>query len=366
MSATAPLAIHGTEVTIEDVSVAFGATRVLDNVSLTIQPGEFFAFLGPSGCGKSTLLRLIAGFGESRTGRIRIAGNDVTRLPPWKRNVGMVFQSYALWPHLTIWNNVAFGLQQRRFTREEIARRVEAALEMVGLRQYAQRRPGQLSGGQQQRVALARTLVIEPQVLLLDEPLSNLDAKLRVQMRHEIVELQRSLGVTTIYVTHDQEEANAIADRMAILNDRMIQQVGVPMEMYDNPANRFVAQFLGIANVLEGELIVHDGAPAFRTQSGELLPLPAGTASTHARHVMFRPQSVNLQPAGGPAPAGDARFNGRVRDAEFLGHIVRYRVLVKEQEMLADVMHRRGEAYHPIGAPVDLLVAPEQLVLLND
>ncbi|KPK14101.1 MAG: ABC transporter ATP-binding protein [Betaproteobacteria bacterium SG8_41] len=366
MSAAAPLAIQSTEVTIEDVSVAFGATRVLDNVSLTIKPGEFFAFLGPSGCGKSTLLRLIAGFGESRTGCIRIGGADITRLPPWKRNVGMVFQSYALWPHLTIWDNVAFGLEQRRFAREEISRRVEAALGMVGLRQYAQRRPAQLSGGQQQRVALARTLVIEPQVLLLDEPLSNLDAKLRVQMRHEIVELQRGLGVTTIYVTHDQEEANAIADRMAILNDRVIQQVGVPMEMYDNPANRFVAQFLGIANVLEGEITGRDSQPVFRTRAGEILPLTAGIPRPNGRHIMFRPQSVLLQPSGGPAPTGRAKLTGRVRDAEFLGNIVRYRVSVGEQVLLADVMHRRGEAYFTIGVAVDLFVAPEQLVVLND
>ncbi|UCH52767.1 MAG: ABC transporter ATP-binding protein [Pseudomonadota bacterium] len=365
MSATAPLSVQGVGVTIENISVAFGETRVLENVSLTVNPGEFFAFLGPSGCGKSTLLRLIAGFGEAQNGRVLIGDTEISQLPPWKRNVGMVFQSYALWPHLTIWDNVAFGLEQRRVPREELARRVEAALDLVGLKAYAKRRPAQLSGGQQQRVALARTLVIEPQVLLLDEPLSNLDAKLRVQMRHEIVELQRQLGVTAIYVTHDQEEANAIADRMAILHDRVIQQIGVPMTMYDNPANAFVAQFLGIANVLEGELLARE--QLFRTRLGVDLALPKNLAfNNRGRRVMFRPQAIALTGASGSAPVSGAQFQGRVRDAEFLGNIMRYRIAVGDQLLLADVPHRRGESYFPANTAVDLAIEPEQLVLLPD
>src|SRR5690349_1921503 len=243
-----------TSVSIENVSFGYGRALVLDDVSLAIEPGEYFCFLGPSGSGKTTLLRLIAGFGTPSQGRILIGGKDVTHLPPWERNLGMVFQSYALWPHMTVAKNVAFGLERRKLPRAEIQRKVQAALERVGLAHLADRRPAQLSGGQQQRVALARTLVIEPAVLLLDEPLSNLDAKLRTEMRVELKRLQRELGITTIYVTHDQEEANAAAGRIAVLDGGKIQQIGSPVDMYDHPANRFVAAFLGTANLIEGKI----------------------------------------------------------------------------------------------------------------
>src|SRR5690625_3898554 len=239
---------------IEDLHLSFGPTRVLAGINMEIRPGEVFAFLGPSGSGKTTLLRAIAGFGPRPQGRIRIGERDVIDLPPWKRNVGMVFQSYALWPHMSVRENVAFGLQERRLPRREIDPKVEAALELVGLLDLAERMPSQLSGGQQQRVALARTIAIEPQILLLDEPLSNLDAALRVQMRRELLALQRTLRLTTIFVTHDQEEANTTADRMAVLDGGVIQQMGSPQELYDNPANSFVAGFLGTANILEGQL----------------------------------------------------------------------------------------------------------------
>src|SRR5690625_3965404 len=224
---------------IEDLHLSFGPTKVLAGINMEIKPGEFFAFLGPSGSGKSTLLRAIAGFGPRPEGRIFIGDRDVLDLPPWKRNVGMVFQSYALWPHMSVRENVAFGLQERRLPRREIDPKVEAALELVGLLDLAERMPSQLSGGQQQRVALARTIAIEPQILLLDEPLSNLDAALRVQMRRELLALQRKLRLTTIFVTHDQEEANTTADRMAVLDGGVIQQIGPPQELYDNPANGF-------------------------------------------------------------------------------------------------------------------------------
>ena len=236
---------------IEDLYLSFGRTKVLAGIDMEIEPGEFFAFLGPSGSGKSTLLRAIAGFGP-RPGRILIGDREVIDLPPWKRNVGMVFQSYALWPHMSVRDNVAFGLQERRLPKREIDTKVEAALELVGLLDLAERMPSQLSGGQQQRVALARTIAIEPQVLLLDEPLSNLDAALRVQMRRELLSLQRKLQLTTIFVTHDQEEANT-TDRMAVLDGGVIQQVG-PRRTYDHPANAFVAGFLGTANILDGQL----------------------------------------------------------------------------------------------------------------
>ncbi|MBI3024101.1 MAG: ABC transporter ATP-binding protein, partial [Candidatus Tectomicrobia bacterium] len=262
-------------VAIEGVNLAYGPVRVLKDVSLEIRPGEFFAFLGPSGSGKTTLLRLIAGFGRAQSGRVLIGGRDVTQVPPWRRNVGMVFQNYALWPHMSVRRNVAFGLEERRLPRAEVARRAEAALALVGLADYGDRRPSQLSGGQQQRVALARTIVIEPEVLLLDEPLSNLDARLRVQMRAELRELQRKLGTTAIYVTHDQEEANTVADRIAVLDQGVIQQVGTPIELYDRPANRFVAHFLGTANLIEGEILREDGRAAFRAEGGIRLPLPS-------------------------------------------------------------------------------------------
>ena len=208
------------------IGLSYGSTEVLKDVTLRIEPGEFFALLGPSGSGKSTLLRLIAGFVQHSRGSLLVDGKDITGVPPHARNIGMVFQSYALWPHMTVYDNVAFGLVERGRPRDEVRRRTEAALDLVGLHAYAQRRPNQLSGGQQQRVALARTVNIEPQVLLLDEPLSNLDKNLRVQMRRELLALQRKLGITTIFVTHDQEEAMTTADRMAVLDGGVVQQIG--------------------------------------------------------------------------------------------------------------------------------------------
>jgi iron(III) transport system ATP-binding protein len=216
---------------------------VLKGVDLDIAAGEFFALLGPSGSGKSTLLRLIAGFARHHSGELLIDGVDVSAKAPWERNVGMVFQSYALWPHLSVWDNVAFGLVERRTDKATLRQKVGAALELVGLSAYAQRRPNQLSGGQQQRVALARTIVIEPQLLLLDEPLSNLDKTLRVQMRQELLAMQRRLGLTTVFVTHDQEEAMTTADRMAVLDKGVVQQIGAPATLYDYPVNTFVAGF---------------------------------------------------------------------------------------------------------------------------
>lgn len=239
-------------ITINNLSLAFGKTEVLKGVNLEIEPGELFSFLGPSGSGKSTLLRAIAGFGPRPQGSIFIGKEEVTQQPPWKRNVGMVFQSYALWPHMTVRKNVAFGLEEHRVSPGKIHERVDEVLEMVDLLSLADRRPSQLSGGQQQRVALARTIVVKPRVLLLDEPLSNLDANLRVQMRRDILELQRKLQITTIFVTHDQEEANTISDRIAVLNQGIIQQVGSPLKLYDEPSNRFVANFLGSVNLIDG------------------------------------------------------------------------------------------------------------------
>ncbi|MBI3128464.1 MAG: ABC transporter ATP-binding protein [Candidatus Tectomicrobia bacterium] len=346
-------------VVIEGVSLAYGPVQVLRDVSLEIRPGEFFAFLGPSGSGKTTLLRLIAGFGRAQAGRVLIGGRDVTGVPPWRRNVGMVFQNYALWPHMSVWRNVAFGLEERRLPRAEVARRAEAALDLVGLGGYGARRPSQLSGGQQQRVALARTIVVEPEVLLLDEPLSNLDAKLRVQMRGELRDLQRKLGTTAVYVTHDQEEANTIADRIAVLDGGVIQQLGTPIELYDRPANRFVAQFLGTANLIEGR--VRGGA--FEGAGGIRVPLGA-PAEEGPAGLVLRPHHLLVRRKNEPAPAGAGRLEGVVRGREFLGSAVRYRVEAGGALLLADGPHRRGEVPLVPGEGVALCFEPDQAILL--
>jgi iron(III) transport system ATP-binding protein len=339
-------------VRIDHVSFRYEAEVVLDNVALDIAEGEFFAFLGPSGSGKTTLLRLIAGFGAPTAGRILIAGREVTRLPPWGRNVGMVFQSYALWPHMTVARNVAFGLERRRLPPAEIARKVGEVLALVGLSGLAARRPAQLSGGQQQRVALARTLVIEPDVLLLDEPLSNLDAKLRTEMRSEIRSLQRKLGLTAIYVTHDQEEANAIADRIAVLNRGRIQQVGAPVDLYDSPANRFVATFLGTANLIEGRI---ESGGRFVAADGFVLGIcgEVGPAC-----LSLRPQAITLADAG-------HGLSATVLAREFLGGIVRYRVQTGSRDLIVDVPHRRAERVYAVGAAVGLSVDSGQAAVLR-
>ncbi|MGQ9369169.1 ABC transporter ATP-binding protein [Azospirillum sp. ST 5-10] len=368
----APSALAGDRsvaVRIEDVDLYYGSNHVLKSVNLSIQPGEFFAFLGPSGCGKTTLLRLIAGFNAAQRGRVMVGDQDVAPLPPHRRDVGMVFQSYALWPHMTVRRNVAFGLEERRVPRAEAERRVDAALELVGLRHLADRRPSQLSGGQQQRVALARTIVVQPKVLLLDEPLSNLDAKLRVQMRQELLALQRRLGLTTIFVTHDQEEANTICDRIAVLEDGAIQQVGSPQELYDHPVNLFVAGFLGTANVLEGEVRPAPGGAGtvFAVAGSDaLVPLPPGTAPGAAGKLMFRPQNLRIGGPGEAPPGGPgAALAGTVRHREFLGASVRYTVDLGRQSVQVDSAHQAGEPMLAPGTTVGLALAADRVRFLR-
>ncbi len=322
---------------IRGVNLSYGPTHVLKDIDLSIRPGELFAFLGPSGCGKTTLLRLIAGFAQAQTGQVLLDGQDVAGLSPWKRDVGMVFQSYALWPHMTVAQNVAFGLEERRKPRAEIAAKVAQALELVGLSAYAQRRPAQLSGGQQQRVALARTIAIEPKVLLLDEPLSNLDARMRVSVRRDLRELQQRLGLTTIFVTHDQEEANTICDRIAVMEAGVIRQVGTPMELYERPANLFVASFLGSANILDG---------------GAGVAVPAG------QRLVFRPQHASLAPAAGAA------MSGPVSHREFLGATVRYGVRIGDHEILVDAPFQSGAELRAIGETVGVALPPERMLYL--
>jgi len=300
---------------------------VLDGIDLEIAPGELFFLLGPSGCGKTTLLRCIAGFCAPDAGVIRIGERDVTRLPPHVRDTGMVFQSYALWPHLTVRENVAFGLEQRKVPRAEIAARADAALDTVRMRERAGDRPNQLSGGQQQRVALARALVVHPQCLLLDEPLSNLDAKLRLEMRGEIRRICKQAGLTAIYVTHDQKEALSIADRLAVLDAGRIEQCGTPLEVYRRPANRFVAGFIGETNFVAATLeSVSDGRARLRTPWGaveSVAPLPAGLKAGGAATLSLRPEAVRLDP---PPPGAPNVFTAAVRESVYLGEIAQHSV----------------------------------------
>ena len=242
-------------IVIAGVSRTFGTVRAVDNITLTVEQGEFFTLLGPSGCGKTTLLRMIAGFSELDGGEIRFGARRIDKLPAHVRDIGMVFQNYAVFPNLSVAGNVAYGLKARRVPAAEVASRVEEALALVQLAGYGDRQPHQLSGGQLQRVAIARALVIRPQVLLFDEPLSNLDARLRVSMRGEIRALQKSLGITAIYVTHDQEEAMSVSDRIALMNAGRLEQVGVPVEIYRKPATRFAAEFMGTTNLVEARML---------------------------------------------------------------------------------------------------------------
>jgi len=336
---------------IRGVNLSYGATHILKGIDLAIRPGEFFAFLGPSGCGKTTLLRLIAGFAQAQTGQVLLDGQDVADLPPWKRDVGMVFQSYALWPHMTVARNVAFGLEERRLPRREIERKVTEALELVGLAAYAGRRPAQLSGGQQQRVAVARTIAIEPKVLLLDEPLSNLDARMRVSVRRDLRALQQRLGLTTIFVTHDQEEANSICDRIAVMEAGTIRQVGTPMELYERPDNLFVAGFLGSANILDGKA----ANGAFEV-AGARLPLPAGVSLPAGAKLVFRPQHATLSAAGA--------LRGPVVHREFLGATVRYGVRVADSEILVDAPFQSGSDLHAVGDTVGVTLSPQRALYL--
>ncbi len=338
---------------IEGVVKRFGAVTAVDHVDLTVADGELFTLLGPSGCGKTTLLRLLAGFYVPDGGTIRFGDRVVNRLPAYERRIGMVFQNYALWPHMTVADNVGYGLRLRRLPAAEIGARTREGLRKVNLTGFEARYPGQLSGGQQQRVALARALVLSPDILLLDEPLSNLDAKIRVQVRAEIRRLQRELGITTIYVTHDQEEALSLSDRVAVMRDGRVLQVGSPRELYERPRTRFVADFVGTNNLLPGE--VERRAPSgdlvVRTALGPLRAI-ADTPVEGRCVLAVRPENVAL----GPPAAGDGnRVPGRVSLMSYLGSTVRYDVETEAGLVIkADVR----DAWHhdplPLGQAVTL------------
>ncbi|MGL4635524.1 MAG: ABC transporter ATP-binding protein [Beijerinckiaceae bacterium] len=357
-TATKALAIEAADIRVEGVDLSFGSTHVLKNVNLDIRAGEFFAFLGPSGCGKTTLLRLIAGFNICQKGRVLVGGQDVSVLPPWKRDVGMVFQSYALWPHMSVAKNVAFGLEERKLSKDEIATRVDAALDMVNLKHLKERKPSQLSGGQQQRVALARTIAIRPKVLLLDEPLSNLDAKMRVQVRRELRDLQQELKLTTIFVTHDQEEANTVCDRIAVMSEGAVQQVGSPMELYDRPANLFVANFLGTANIISSSVA---NAGQVQLPGGSLVAAPAKVGS----RLVFRPQNAIVAGPALTADAGMIRLPGVISHREFLGATIRYGVNVDGTECLVDIPHKGGDDGLAVGAAAAVHLDQSRILWLD-
>jgi len=338
----------------QGLSKRFGPLEVVSGVSFSIEEGEMFTLLGPSGCGKTTLLRLIAGFYTPDAGEIRFDGRVVNALPPHERGIGMVFQNYALWPHMTVFENTAYGLKLRRVAAAEIAQRVGGVIEKVKLTGLAERYPGQLSGGQQQRVALARALVLNPKILLLDEPLSNLDAKIRIQVRAEIRKLQKELGITTVYVTHDQEEALTLSDRIAVFNKGKVLQLGPPKALYERPENRFVADFIGINNLIDGTVETADASERslrVRTALGVLEVLMDERFRPGDRCVVsVRPENATLD--GEPAP-GRNLAAGRIVFAAYLGNAVRYDVDLGEGIVfkvdIRDPWHHRQL---PMGTPV--------------
>jgi spermidine/putrescine transport system ATP-binding protein len=305
-------------VRLDGVVKRFGQTTAVDRLDLQVTRGEFFSMLGPSGCGKTTTLRIIAGFEQPDEGEVYLEGRSVSDTPPYRRNVNTVFQSYALFEHLTAWENVAFGLRRKHVPELEIRKRVGEMLELVRLKQKATSRPRQLSGGQQQRVALARALVNMPAVLLLDEPLGALDLQLRKQMQIELKEIQRTVGITFIYVTHDQEEALTMSDRIAVMNEGLLQQCGTPEEIYERPANAFVAGFIGISNLLPGEVEDH----GVRLDTGQHITaeIDAGIPSGSKVLICVRPEKLRI----GPAENGDVRVDGTVVETVYLGTATNY------------------------------------------
>jgi putative spermidine/putrescine transport system ATP-binding protein len=347
-------------ISIDRLGKQFGSAWAVSDFSLEIADGELVAFLGPSGCGKTTTLRMIAGFIQPTSGRIRIGDDDVTNVAVHKRNTGMVFQRYALFPHMTVGENVAFGLEMHKVPTAERDARIRDALDMVRMADLRDRYPRQLSGGQQQRVAVARALAIQPKVFLLDEPLSNLDAKLRLEVREEIRTLQRRLGLTTIFVTHDQEEALAISDRMAIMHDGKVQQVGSPDALYERPANLFVADFLGKMNFISGRV---ESSGRFVTVAGETLAVQGGSVAT--RRVGVRPERVVLS----TDPIGPNALRGVVASSVYLGSLVDVTVRLDSGEALVCQLASTADvAAKPIapGARVHACFRPDDCVLFSE
>jgi iron(III) transport system ATP-binding protein len=358
-----------TAIRIEGLVKRFGGkgadaaqVTAVSDVNLEVPSGSLFFLLGPSGCGKTTLLRMIAGFTEPTAGRIMFGDRDVARVPANERNTGMVFQNYALWPHMTVAENVAFGLEVRKLPKATIERKVAEALELVRMAEYGRRKPAELSGGQQQRVALARAVVFEPSVLLLDEPLSNLDAKLRLEMRLEIRRIVDTLRITTVYVTHDQEEALSLADGMAVLKSGKVIQVGAPRAMYRRPNSRFVADFLGDTNFLPAILVRSDASEAlYKTAAGNLRSSVAPFPLEAELSLSLRPEALRL--ARGAASAGNG-LAGVVRSSIYLGDIAQHEVALDGCDRLIRVAELNPKNPPVVGERVSLEIDPDDVVPL--
>ena len=323
----------------------YGNNVIIPDLSLEIREGEFFTLLGPSGCGKTTLLRMIAGFNTIERGEIRFDDQVINNVPSYRRNIGMVFQSYAIFPHMTVEQNVAYGLKARKIPKEEMKKRVQWAMDMTKITPYRDRQPQKLSGGQQQRVALARAMVINPDLLLMDEPLSNLDAKLRVEMRTGIRELQREMGITTIYVTHDQEEALAVSDRIAVMNMGVVEQVGMPYDIYAHPVNAFVANFIGTSNFLEAEAT----AEGLRVMGAAPIPVKLKDGRSGKVQVAVRPEHISLN---APQPG---KLEGEIKIFTFLGDYINYEVqLANGQVIQANQYLNQKTGFHQKGEKVSI------------
>jgi spermidine/putrescine transport system ATP-binding protein len=355
------------QVSLVSLTKRFGAVTAVDGIDLDIPPGGFFSLLGPSGCGKTTTLRMIAGFEQPTSGMVLLDGRDVSKTPPSKRPVNTVFQSYALFPHLRVFDNVAFGLRRARVPKEEVRRRVGEALELVKLSELAARKPGQLSGGQQQRVALARALVLRPAVLLLDEPLGALDAKLRRQLQVELKQLQSQVGITFVYVTHDQEEALTMSDRIAVLNCGHIQQTASPRELYEEPATAFVADFLGVSNLMDASVTgpSGDGAEVRLADGIDMEARRGAIAQRGPAKVVIRPERVEIEPAG---TSGPNRVPGMVTNVVYLGSGLQLAVhLASEQTLTVLVPNSSDEiaARWTKGTPVTCHLPSHALRILS-
>jgi len=360
------------DVRLVDVVKRFGEAVAVDHISLEVRDGEFFSLLGPSGCGKTTTLRMIGGFEEPTSGLIELQGQDVTWLPPYQRNVNTVFQSYALFPHLTIFENVAFGLRRKKVKDKEVKARVSEMLQLVELPGYERRKPTQISGGQAQRVALARALINRPAVLLLDEPLGALDLKLRRQMQVELKRIQQEVGITFIYVTHDQEEAMTMSDRIAVMNNGRYEQLGDPESLYERPTTRFVAGFLGVSNLLPGAVEGSDSQHAtVRLADDTRIRAPKSLVADRTRVAIgVRPEKIRLREEADAVPAGHNELHGVVRDASYLGVSTQYqiearggaRLMVYEQNVERAT---KSELWSP-GEAVRLTWSPEHSFVVDD
>jgi spermidine/putrescine transport system ATP-binding protein len=360
------------DIRLEAVTKRFGENVAVDDVTISIERGAFYALLGPSGCGKTTTLRMVGGFEDPTAGRVYLGGDDVTDLPPYRRDVNTVFQSYALFPHLTVERNVAFGLERKKVAKAEVRTRVGEALEMVQLGGFGTRRPAQLSGGQQQRVALARALVNRPRALLLDEPLGALDLRLRRQLQIELKRIQQEVGITFVHVTHDQEEAMTMADTIAVMTEGRIEQAGTAADLYERPRTEFVANFLGVSNLVDARLRGSANAMAtLETHEGVTLRVPAdriGELGSEAVRVGVRPEKVTLSPIGAPVADGANVLRGTVVVASFLGVSIQYVVRTTGGEELTVVAQNldgaEPESLGP-GRDVQLCWAPQHTFVVS-